>query len=37
MLNIYKEHLLCLQSNASGSFLETCIKFLEQRLTLKVA
>ena len=25
-------HLLCLQSNASGSFLQTGINFVEQRL-----
>ena len=25
--------LLCLQSNASGSFLQTCINFVEQPLT----
>ena len=27
-----REYLLCLQSNASGSFLQTCINFVEQRL-----
>ena len=32
ILNIYREYLLYLQSNASGSFLQTCIKFAEQRL-----
>ena len=32
LLNIYREYLLCLQSNASGSFLQKCINFLEQRL-----
>ena len=31
-LNFYREYLLCLQSSASGSFLQTCINFLEQRL-----
>ena len=25
LLNIYREYLLCLQSNASGSFLQKCI------------
>ena len=32
ILHIYREYLLCLQSNASGSFLEKCINFVEQRL-----
>ena len=32
ILNIYREQLFCLQSNASGSFLPTCINFVEQRL-----
>ena len=32
LLNNYREYLLCLQSNASGSFLQTCINFVEQRL-----
>ena len=32
ILYIYWECLLCLQSNASGSFLQTCITFVEQRL-----
>ena len=30
--NIYREYLLYLQSNASGSFSQTCIRFAEQRL-----
>ena len=29
-----REYLLCLQSSASGSFLQTCINFVEQRLKL---
>ena len=29
---LYWEFFLCLQSNASGSFLQTCINFAEQRL-----
>ena len=33
LLNIYREYLLCLQSNASGSFLQTCINFVEQPLS----
>ena len=28
ILNIYREYLLCLQSNARGSFLQTCINFV---------
>ena len=32
ILYIYWEYLLCPQSNASGSFLQTCINFVEQRL-----
>ena len=32
ILHIYREYLLCLQSNASGSFLQKCINFVEQRL-----
>ena len=32
ILYIYWKYLLCLQSNASGSFLKTCINFVEQRL-----
>ena len=32
ILNIYREYLLCLQSNATCSFLQTCIDFVE-RLT----
>ena len=32
VLYIYTEHLLCLQSNASGNFLQKCINFVEQRL-----
>ena len=32
ILNIYREYLIWLQSNASGSFLQTCITFLEQLL-----
>ena len=30
--NIYREHLLCPQSNASSSFLQPCINSVEQRL-----
>ena len=29
---MYWEYLLCLQSNASGSFLQTCIEYVEKRL-----
>ena len=29
-LNFYAENLLCLQSSASGSFLQICINFVEQ-------
>ena len=29
---IYWEYLLCLQCNASGSFFQTCITFVEKRL-----
>ena len=32
LLSNYREYLFCLQSNASGSFLQTCINFVEQRL-----
>ena len=32
ILNIYREYLFCLQSNASGSVLQTCIKFVKQKL-----
>ena len=32
LLCIYREYLLYLQSNASGSFLQKCIYFEEQRL-----
>ena len=32
ILYIYREYLLCLQSNASESFLQQCINFVEQRL-----
>ena len=32
ILYIYWENLLCLQSNASDSFLQTCINFVEQKL-----
>ena len=32
ILYIYREHLLCLQFSASGSFLQKCIKFADQRL-----
>ena len=32
ILNIYREYLLCLQSNASGSFLQTFINSVEKRL-----
>ena len=34
ILNIYREHLVCPQFNASGSFLQTCNNFVEQRLKL---
>ena len=34
MLNVYREYLNCLQSNASDSFLQTYIDFLEQRLKI---
>ena len=30
LLHFYREYLLCLQSTASGSFLQTCINFVEQ-------
>ena len=32
LLNIYREYLLCQQSNARGSFLQACINFAEQQL-----
>ena len=32
ILYIYREYLLCLQSNASDSLLEECINSVEQRL-----
>ena len=32
ILYIYREFLLCLQFNGSGSFLQTCINFVEQLL-----
>ena len=32
ILNFYREYLVCQQSNASGSFLKTCINFVEQQL-----
>ena len=32
MLYIYREYLLCLQSSVSGSFLQKCSNFVEQRL-----
>ena len=32
ILNFSREYLFCLQSSASGSFLQTCINFVEQRL-----
>ena len=32
VLCIYREHLICLQSNASGISLQTCINFVERRL-----
>ena len=32
ILNFSGEYLVCPQSNASGSFLQTCINFAEQRL-----
>ena len=32
LINIYRKYLLCLQSNANGSFLQICINFIEQRL-----
>ena len=31
ILYIYREHLLCLQFSASGSFLQKCINSVEQR------
>ena len=31
---IYREYLPCLQSSASGSFLQTCVNILQQRLSL---
>ena len=31
-LNIYRKYLFCLQFNASCSFLQICINFVEQRL-----
>ena len=30
VLYIYREYLLCLQFNASGSFLQKCSNFVEQ-------
>ena len=30
ILYVYREYLLCLQSNASGSFLQKCIDFVQQ-------
>ena len=30
ILYIYWEYLLCMQSNASGSFLQICINFVER-------
>ena len=32
ILNTYREYLVCLQTNPSGSFLQTYINFVEQRL-----
>ena len=32
ILNNYREYLFCLQFNASGSFLQKCINFVERRL-----
>ena len=32
IIYIPRVYLLCLQSNASGSFLQKCINFLEQQL-----
>ena len=32
ILNINREYLLCLQSNASGNFLQRWINFVEQQL-----
>ena len=32
---IYREYLLCLQSNASGGFLQKYINFKEQRLRFR--
>ena len=32
ILYIYREYLLCLQSNASDIFLQKCVNFVEQRL-----
>ena len=29
---IYRKYVLCLQSSTSGSFLQICINFVEQRL-----
>ena len=34
ILYIYREYLLSLQSNVSGSFLQRCINFVEQQLKL---
>ena len=33
ILYIYREYLPCLQSSASGSFLQTCVNILQQRLS----
>ena len=32
VLNIYRQYLLCQQSNASDRFLQTCINFVEQQI-----
>ena len=32
ILYVYREYLFCLQSNASGSFFQKCINFVEQQL-----
>ena len=32
ILHIYREYLLCVQCNSSGSFFKKCINFAEQRL-----
>ena len=32
VLYIYREYLLCLQTNEGGSFLQKCINFVERLL-----